>query len=95
MTDKPIVDEKTLYSVVEKAKKYDEIIKPFGTKELHCSFCGKPQSQLKKLIAGPGHTYICNECIELCHEILIDEGVAKRNKWVKPDEDDPIMQGRG
>ena len=37
-----------------------------------CSFCGKSQKQVKKLIAGPG-VYICDECIELCNEIIADE----------------------
>lgn len=39
---------------------------------LTCSFCGKDQEQVKKLIAGSG-VYICNECIELCHEIIEEE----------------------
>ena len=43
---------------------------------LQCSFCGKPQDQVQKLIAGPG-IYICDECIHLCNEILLDEGIAK------------------
>ncbi|HAV21022.1 MAG TPA: ATP-dependent Clp protease ATP-binding subunit ClpX, partial [Firmicutes bacterium] len=37
-----------------------------------CSFCGKAQDQVKKLIAGPG-VYICDECIELCNEIIEEE----------------------
>jgi ATP-dependent Clp protease ATP-binding subunit ClpX len=39
---------------------------------LKCSFCGKSQKQVKKLIAGPG-VYICDECIELCTEIIVEE----------------------
>ena len=39
---------------------------------LKCSFCGKSQKQVKKLIAGPG-VYICDECIELCNEIIEEE----------------------
>ncbi|MEZ4488547.1 MAG: ATP-dependent protease ATP-binding subunit ClpX [Cyanobacteriota/Melainabacteria group bacterium] len=39
---------------------------------LKCSFCGKSQDQVKKLIAGPG-VYICDECVELCNEILDEE----------------------
>ena len=39
---------------------------------LKCSFCGKTQKQVKKLIAGPG-VYICDECIELCNEIIVEE----------------------
>ena len=42
------------------------------TNKLHCSFCGKEQSQVKKLIAGP-NVYICNECIDLCNDILLEE----------------------
>jgi len=41
---------------------------------LKCSFCGKTQEQVKRLIAGPG-VYICNECVELCLSILEDESV--------------------
>ena len=40
--------------------------------QLKCSFCGKVQEQVKKLIAGPG-VYICDECIELCNEIIEEE----------------------
>ena len=43
---------------------------------LKCSFCGKSQDQVKKLIAGPG-IYICDECISLCLEILKDEGIIE------------------
>ncbi|MDP4144605.1 MAG: ATP-dependent Clp protease ATP-binding subunit ClpX [Bacillota bacterium] len=41
-------------------------------KQLRCSFCGKTQDQVRRLIAGPG-VYICDECIELCSEIIVDE----------------------
>ena len=41
-------------------------------KTLHCTFCGKSQDEVKKLIAGP-EVYICDECIELCNEIIHDE----------------------
>lgn len=46
--------------------KYDD------KKQLKCSFCGKNQEQVRRLIAGPG-VYICDECIELCSEIIADE----------------------
>ncbi len=39
---------------------------------LKCSFCGKSQAQVKKFIAGPG-VYICNECLDLCNELMEDE----------------------
>ena len=42
------------------------------TNKLHCSFCGKEQSKVKKLIAGP-NIYICNECVDLCNDILHEE----------------------
>ena len=47
---------------------------------LKCSFCGKSQKQVKKLIAGPG-VYICNECIDLCNEIIEEdlEGAEERS----------------
>ncbi len=38
---------------------------------MHCSFCGKPQEQVDRLIAGPG-VYICNKCVELCNDIIRD-----------------------
>jgi len=45
---------------------------PGGSDQLLCSFCGKSQRQVKKLIAGPG-VYICDECIDLCNEIIDEE----------------------
>lgn len=44
---------------------------------LVCSFCGKDESQVERLIAGPG-VYICNECVELCYEILAAEDIDNR-----------------
>lgn len=41
-------------------------------KKFKCSFCGKSEEQVRRLIAGPG-VYICDECIELCSEIIVDE----------------------
>ncbi len=46
--------------------------------QLKCSFCGKTQDQVKKLVAGPG-VYICDECIELCNEIIEEELVDDLN----------------
>ena len=45
---------------------------PQGEKTLYCSFCGKSQHEVKKLIAGPS-VFICDECIDLCNEIIRDE----------------------
>ena len=56
---------------------------------LKCSFCGKSQKQVKKLIAGPG-VYVCDECIELCNEIIEEELDAKEevtfDELPKPNE---------
>ena len=56
---------------------------------LCCSFCGKSQNEVKKLIAGPS-VYICNECIDICNEIINDderaEAVAERAPLPKPQE---------
>lgn len=41
-------------------------------KALYCSFCGKSQHEVKKLIAGPS-VFICDECIDLCNDIIRDE----------------------
>ena len=62
----------------------------FGDSDLlKCSFCGKSQKQVKKLIAGPG-VYICDECIDLCNEIieeeLVDAGDVKLDELPKPSE---------
>lgn len=69
--------------------KFDE------TKQLKCSFCGKNQDQVKRLVAGPG-VYICNECVELCFDI-IDDGYdevinrAKSDDVPKPKEIKSIL----
>ena len=46
---------------------------------LRCSFCGKSQDEVKRLIAGPT-AYICDECIDLCNDIILEEGVAEQSK---------------
>jgi ATP-dependent Clp protease ATP-binding subunit ClpX len=46
--------------------------------QYHCSFCGKNQDQVKRLIAGPGAVYICDECVELCQEIINEEAQGGR-----------------
>ena len=48
--------------------------------KLNCSFCGKDQDEVKKLIAGPS-VYICNECVDLCNDIIEEE--------IKNDEEAP------
>ena len=56
-------------------------------RDLYCSFCGKPQSEATRLIAGPG-VCICDECIELCLSILNEETIApQKHKQENPDKD--------
>jgi ATP-dependent Clp protease ATP-binding subunit ClpX len=58
-------------------------------KILYCSFCGKSQHEVRKLIAGPS-VYICDECVELCNDIIREEledaGVAERDSLPNPKE---------
>lgn len=48
-----------------------------GNEGLYCSFCGKGQVDVRKLVAGPG-VYICDECIELCNEIVAEESIEQQ-----------------
>src|SRR6266700_769568 len=63
--------------------------KTSGDKLLYCSFCGKSQHEVRKLIAGPS-VFICDECIELCNDIIREEGAtsdtarADKNKLPTP-----------
>lgn len=63
--------------------------------KIRCSFCGKSQDQVRKLIAGPNGAYICDECVDICSEIIEeefeDEGVADERgaqeiNLIKPEE---------
>src|SRR5437667_8501375 len=62
-----------------------------GEKLLYCSFCGKSQHEVRKLIAGPS-VFICDECIELCNDIIREEGTSEhatkteKNKLPSPRE---------
>ena len=62
--------------------------------QLKCSFCGKNQDQVRKLVAGPG-VYICDECIELCNEIIEEELVEEvdlaAGELLKPQEIKAIL----
>ena len=48
-------------------------------KKLFCSFCGKNQSEVKKLIAGPS-VYICDECVSLCNDIIKEDLAEKKEE---------------
>lgn len=58
-------------------------------KTLHCSFCGKSQDEVERMIIGPG-VNICNECITLCHSLLDEEGVPE-----PPRQQQPTAKPRG
>ncbi|MFM2053229.1 MAG: ATP-dependent Clp protease ATP-binding subunit ClpX [Pseudomonadota bacterium] len=58
-----------------------------GEKTLYCSFCGKSQHEVKKLIAGPS-VFICDECIELCNDIIRDEAPGTESAGGKAGRDD-------
>ncbi|MBT5551061.1 MAG: ATP-dependent Clp protease ATP-binding subunit ClpX [Nitrospina sp.] len=53
--------------------------KSAATGNYRCSFCGKSQEEVKKLIAGPS-VYICDECIELCNEIMVEEWAQEKGE---------------
>lgn len=64
-----------------------------GEEIVRCSFCGKTQSQVRKLIAGPNNTFICDECVEVCAEIIDEEldveeinPIAEEINLLKPEE---------
>src|ERR1700751_4950804 len=62
-----------------------------GFGNLCCSFCGKNQREVKKLIAGPT-VYICDECIELCNDIIAEEAPARTTQAIpKPAEIKQIL----
>ena len=58
---------------------------------LKCSFCGKTQDQVKKLIAGP-EVYICDECVELCNEILDEEFFEGKDKEAKDEKGEKVEE---
>ena len=66
-----------------------------SSKLLHCSFCGKNQNEVPKLIAGPS-VFICDECVDLCNEIISDELEEKSSKsnekLPKPHEINPMLK---
>ena len=65
-----------------------------SNKLLHCSFCGKNQNEVNKLIAGPS-VFICDECVDLCNEIISDEleekSLKSRKNLPKPHEIKEIL----
>jgi ATP-dependent Clp protease ATP-binding subunit ClpX len=62
--------------------------KTSGDKLLYCSFCGKSQHEVRKLIAGPS-VFICDECIELCNDIIRGEALRRRHPGRQEQAADP------
>ena len=64
-------------------------------KQVRCSFCGKTQDHVRRMISGPNNTYICNECVLLCNEIVSDDvesiGVSGEPEIKKPREIKEIL----
>ena len=60
------------------------------TKDLHCDFCGKERSEVEKLIAG-SNVNICNECVRLCEQILVDQDDKKKEKQQNLETLDPHL----
>ena len=63
-----------------------------GKKVLYCSFCGKSQKEVKKLIAGPS-VYICDECIDLCKDVIMEQGSdkAKDKDGAASEQEDSVL----
>jgi ATP-dependent Clp protease ATP-binding subunit ClpX len=57
---------------------------PASTKALHCSFCNKNQHEVRKLIAGPS-VFVCDECIDLCNDIIREEAQANARESIRTD----------
>jgi hypothetical protein len=55
------------------------------TKTLYCSFCGKSQHEVKRLISGPAAIFICDECVDLCNEIIARRP-RRPSKFSSPEE---------
>jgi hypothetical protein len=52
--------------------------------QYRCSFCGKSQQQVRRLIAGPGNMYICDECVALCREIIEEDAAPRARAQLPP-----------
>ena len=74
------------------AGKYEEMACRNSDDQIRCSFCNKPQSQVRKMIAGPNGVFICDQCVDVCTEIIEDElGYEEENAYddinlLKPEE---------
>ncbi len=58
--------------------------------KVRCSFCGKPQEQVRKLIAGPNGAFICDECVDICSEIIEEEFAKEEAEFQQIIDDSPF-----
>ncbi|MCI8391607.1 MAG: ATP-dependent Clp protease ATP-binding subunit ClpX [Roseburia sp.] len=65
-----------------------------GDERFRCSFCGKPQEQVRKLIAGPNGAYICDECVDICAEIIEEELEEEEEGEVEEEEQINLLKPR-
>ena len=66
----------------------------YGKEPLRCSFCGKPQNEVRKLIAGP-KVYICDTCIQLCVDIIAEEREEEARRPAEESRDDTSPPAMG
>ena len=59
-----------------------------GHSQYHCSFCAKDQSHVRRLVAGPGGVYICNECVEACRDVIREEAGPVEEQ--QPEAQEPV-----
>ena len=59
---------------------------------IHCSFCGKGENEVSRMLAGPPGIYICNECVMICESILAEDEVGINNKVTLYFEEDDLEE---
>jgi hypothetical protein len=70
---------KPLKRQIERIKKYDDARYEEHGEDIRCSFCGKSQQEVNRIIAGT-HEAICNECVQLCSEVLEEFATEEKEK---------------
>ena len=63
-----------------------------SSSKIRCSFCGKAQDEVRKLIAGPNGIFICDECVELCNDIVEEELMDEEEEMAARDEDINLLK---
>ena len=62
-----------------------------GRTNFHCSFCAKDQSRVRRLVAGPGGVYICDECVEACRDVIREEAGAESGQTAPDPPSEPTL----